>query len=159
MLEESGYIVACEDSNNTNIAWVSVERRTACESCAVQKGCGTSVLSKVVGKKIATIKVDNTLHAKVGDQVRIGINDQAMVSGSALMYLLPLLLMFLLAIIVDALFQQEVLTILSSLISLCLSFLLIKSFAKRRSIKQAFQAKMLAIEPHSAVHFSAKLLS
>ncbi len=155
MVEESGHVVAVEG----NYAWVSVERRTACESCSVKKGCGTSVLSKVVGKKIATIKVDNVLNANVGDPVRIGIDDQAMIGGSALIYVLPLLIMFVFSILINILFRQESYTILAALAGLGFGFLLIKHLLASKSIKQSFQAQLITIEHNNVMHFSAKLLS
>ena len=89
MVEEQARVVDREG----DYVWVETQRQTSCGSCSVKNGCGTQVLSKVFGNKSAWIRCRNTCQAKIGDQVIIGINEAELLSGSFLLYLLPILTM------------------------------------------------------------------
>ncbi len=87
MIEEQALIVACRGE----LAWVQTERRSTCEGCAAQQGCGTSVLAKVLGRRANQVMVVNTLAAEVGERVVIGIEERALVRASLSAYGVPLL--------------------------------------------------------------------
>ncbi|MBK9131474.1 MAG: SoxR reducing system RseC family protein [Gammaproteobacteria bacterium] len=55
---------------------------TTCGSCSVQKGCGTSVLAKVLGNRVNRIRVINTIGAKTGEWVVLGLEDGALARSS-----------------------------------------------------------------------------
>lgn len=86
MIEETAIIQQTEQG----IAWVETLRKSACDSCAVNKGCGTSVLAKVLGRKHSRVRVLNPLGALPGEQVVVGIHEQALVKGSLAVYMAPL---------------------------------------------------------------------
>lgn len=121
---------------------------SACGSCAVSKGCGTSVLSKVVGKKFTRFQVDNNVNAVVGDTVVIGIHEDALLKGSLVMYILPIISMLSFAVFFDLvlplLLQSRDLIIAgSSIAGLILGFLLSKWYFQRHSSKQHFSPVVL----------------
>ncbi len=87
MIEEMAQVVACEG----RFAWVETQRRSTCNACVAQKGCGTAVLAKVLGQRRTRTRVINDLQAGVGEQVVIGLHEQALLRGALAMYLLPLL--------------------------------------------------------------------
>ena len=95
MLEETGSVVRVEDGE----VWVETQRRSTCSSCAVEKGCGTATLAKVMGRRRTLVRVLSDLPLAVGDQVVIGIREQALVRGSLAVYAVPLLLLLAGAII------------------------------------------------------------
>lgn len=94
MVEEHGVVVEVSDY----YAWVKTQRQSSCGQCGASKGCGTASLAQVLGQKYNEIRVINHLNAKVGDHVVIGLEEQALVRSSLLLYLLPLLTMFIAAI-------------------------------------------------------------
>ncbi len=87
MIEETARVIQCQDT----FAWVETNRKSACDSCAMNKGCGTGAISKVFGEKRARLKVINKINASVGDSVLIGINEAALLTGSFLVYMVPIL--------------------------------------------------------------------
>ena len=89
MITESGRVVAV--SGNT--AWVQTIRQSACQSCSARSGCGQRVLAAASGGRANQVQVLNTLNANVGDNVTLGIAEQALLQASLLVYALPLLLM------------------------------------------------------------------
>ena len=89
MITESGRVVAV--SGNT--VWVQTIRQSACQSCSARSGCGQRVLAAASGGRANQVQVLNTLNANVGDNVTLGIAEQALLQASLLVYALPLLLM------------------------------------------------------------------
>jgi sigma-E factor negative regulatory protein RseC len=91
MIEEYGRVVAVKD----NMALIEMQRKSVCSACSANKGCGTGVLSKVIGNKRFQLTVFNSVNAGVGDDVIVGIEDDMLVKGSFAVYIIPLLLLFI----------------------------------------------------------------
>jgi len=86
---------------------LQAQTQSACGTCSAKKGCGTSVLSKVVGKKFSRFQAMNNLDAKVGDTVVVGIAEDVLIRGSAVMYFIPVLGMIVFALMADYALIQE----------------------------------------------------
>lgn len=95
MLEERATVVSVDDK----AIWVEVKRQSTCGQCAANKGCGSAALQKVLGNKRNIFRVTGDLIVKVGDEVVIGINENAIVKGSLLVYALPILSIIIFALI------------------------------------------------------------
>ena len=91
MLEETAQVVRI----NGNEVWVETQRRSSCSSCSAEKGCGTAILSKVLGNRRNVVRVLSAMPLRVGDRVVIGIREQALVRGSLAVYAVPILLLLL----------------------------------------------------------------
>lgn len=91
MIEELAVIVVSDE----NGIWVEPKRQSVCGQCSVKKGCGTAVLETILGKKPTQIEVISDIPVLPGDQVIIGMEEQALVHGTFLVYALPLILMIL----------------------------------------------------------------
>lgn len=128
MIEETATVVRVEGQ----FAWVETVRKSACDACAVSKGCGTSVLASVVGNKTTQLKVVNDIAAGVGDEVTIGLQETAMLRGAFLVYLFPLLSLFVFALLGELLASQLLITnretfvVIFGLTGLIAAFYLIK---------------------------------
>ena len=91
MLEETAQVVRITGGE----VWVETQRRSSCASCSAEKGCGTATLSKVLGNRRNVVRVLSAIPLGVGDQVVIGIREQALVRGSLAVYAVPILLLLL----------------------------------------------------------------
>jgi len=91
MLEETAQVVRIKGDE----VWVETQRRSSCASCSAEKGCGTATLSKVLGNRRNVVRVLSAIPLGVGDQVVIGIREQALVRGSLAVYAVPILLLLL----------------------------------------------------------------
>jgi sigma-E factor negative regulatory protein RseC len=89
MIKENATVVDCDGE----FAWVEAQRQSTCGQCSVNKGCGTYVLSKVIGTKVTRVRALNHAHAKVGDEVTIGMPEATFLKTSMLVYMLPLFMM------------------------------------------------------------------
>lgn len=144
MIEETATVVKCEGE----FAWVEAQRQTTCGNCAANKGCGTSVLAKVIGKKVARMKAINKAEAHVGDRVIVGMNEAALVKGSLAVYLLPLIFMMLFAVTGKVVAAQmawptEAVVILFAVIGLVTAGLWLKSFTRRIQHDNEYQPVVL----------------
>jgi len=145
MLEEKAIIVKTEQE----YAWVETQRKSSCGTCNVNKGCGTTVLQKVVGNKRTLLKVLNQDQYQVGDTVVLGLQDNALIKGSLLMYGLPLLFMFGFAILGAGVFflyespYTEGAKIIFSLTGLAAGFLTISRKNSDINRNKDFQAVIL----------------
>jgi sigma-E factor negative regulatory protein RseC len=89
VITETGKVVALKGDR----VWVQTIRTSACQSCAARSGCGQKVLAAASGGRANQILVSNSINAGVGDEVTIGIDEQALLGASLLVYALPLILM------------------------------------------------------------------
>lgn len=103
MIEETARVIAVENGQ----LLLEAQTRSACNACSAQKGCGTSVLSKWIGRRFTRFQAPNTVNARVGDEVVVGLAEDAMLKGSVLVYLLPLLAMIVFALLADSLIPAE----------------------------------------------------
>lgn len=95
MLFETGRVVAVEGDG----LWVETIRQSTCGTCAARKGCGHSLINQVSDGRRSYIRVLPGKHdlgeCRVNDQVKICIPEEVLLRSSAIVYVLPLLLMLL----------------------------------------------------------------
>ena len=145
MLTENAFIVGIED----DVAWVETQRKTSCGSCQARKSCGTSVLQKVLGNKRTRLKVNNPSGFVVGDEVVLGLQEDALVKGSLLLYAAPLVAMFGFAFIGILLFGfigvefTEGYSILFSLSGLGVGFWYVALSSRKLVNQKDYQARIL----------------
>jgi sigma-E factor negative regulatory protein RseC len=58
------------------------------------RGCGSGKLTQLFCSTPRQFKVDNRIHADVGEEVVIAVPDGAVLRGISLVYLLPLVMLF-----------------------------------------------------------------
>lgn len=86
MITETGKVIAIKGDQ----VWVQTIRTSACQSCSARSGCGQKALASLSGGRANQILVANTVNARVGDDVTIGIDEQALLGASLHVYALPL---------------------------------------------------------------------
>jgi sigma-E factor negative regulatory protein RseC len=69
-------------------AWVKTKRSSACSSCSSRSHCLTQGSDQMV------VKAQNTAHAKKGDEVELYLSTKTKLTGTAIMYLIPVLGIF-----------------------------------------------------------------
>jgi len=148
MIEEKATVIAIEGDD----ALVQTQRRSACQACSVKSGCGTSVLSKVIGQRVSQIKVHNILNVKIGDEIVLGINDNALVQGSLLVYTLPLILLLIFAVVGEYWAQSqnlntELVSIVSGLLGFVIAIFITRFSILKTRLKNKIKPHMLRVIP------------
>ncbi len=108
----------------SNCLWIETIRKSTCNSCSVQKGCGHSLLNKVgTGRRNHMRVLLRDMSASdfsIDDEVEISIPEQVLVMGALLVYLLPLVTMLVGAILASRWWQGD----MQSFIGAVLGFVL-----------------------------------
>jgi sigma-E factor negative regulatory protein RseC len=145
MIQETGQVIKTDGE----FAWVQTQRQSTCGACAAKKGCGTNVFSKVLGKKHIQFKAVNTLDVKPGDMVVLGLRESALLKSALMIYLLPLLSMFLCAAAMDifskaiGLGDIQAWVVIAGLTGLLAAFGLVHFFTKNHLSDSDYQPVIL----------------
>ncbi|WP_165742242.1 SoxR reducing system RseC family protein [Candidatus Thiosymbion oneisti] len=89
MIEETGQVISVQGE----LAEVERQSRSGCGSCAVKGTCGTSLLARYLGPKRLLLRAHNTIGARPGEHVVIGLPEGTLLEASVLAYLVPLVAM------------------------------------------------------------------
>jgi len=145
MITENATVVSIEN----NQTWIETQRKSTCGQCSASKGCGTSVLSKVIGNKLSKMKAINKINAQVGDEVIVGLNETSLLKGAFVIYMLPLLFLFLFSFIGQYITQNigiannELLVIVFAIMGFLLGMKKVKSFSSSIEKNENYQPVIL----------------
>lgn len=145
MIEETAIVISCQNMQAT----LEVQRQSTCGACNAKSGCGTAVFAKTLGKKVSQISIDNTMNLRVGDKVIIGLPENALLTGSAIVYLLPIIAMILFAMLGQWLSSQllshpsELLVIIFSISGFALAMKLVRYYSQLAKRDERFQPVLI----------------
>lgn len=106
-------------------AMVAVKRQSACGGNC--KSCGACMYSRTL-----TVKAKNNVSADVGDEVLIKSSSADVLGLAALVYLLPLVTLFIGYLLGGLVSQGEAVPIIGGLLGLCIGVALTVFISKRR---------------------------
>jgi sigma-E factor negative regulatory protein RseC len=147
MVEQFAVVIALHQDT----VIVRSQRGSSCGMCASKQGCNPATLGTRSNKQLSTtIKVARNLEVKVGDTVRLGIAESALIQAALLLYVLPLVALFSGAVIGDygsALLglNNELLTILLGTAGLVSTVYLTRRGIYYHRLQRNMQPVMLAI--------------
>lgn len=143
MLSESGRVVAVE----VDAVWVETIRSSLCGSCAARAGCGHGVLARA-SKGKGLIKVRESAHVfasdcAINDEVDIELPESAVLHGSFLVYLLPLLIAIVGALVGDH--YSEGWSLVGFVLGLAAGFALVRVLPRLTGSTDAFEPRLAAL--------------
>ena len=94
MLETRAIVVRTDGKH----ALVKADHAGGCGQCA-GKGCGSGTLSRLFCSKPRQFQVNNPINANVGDEVIVSVVEGAVMRGIGLVYLMPLAMLVIGAMI------------------------------------------------------------
>ena len=141
MIEERARVISVDQGH----AWVETQRRSTCGSCAASKGCGTSVLARVLGNRRSRVCAIDPVGVRLGDEVMVGIAESALVRGSLAVYTVPLIALLGAALAARGLWPAagEPTVVLSGLGGLAAGLVWVRLFARRVSRDPRYQPVIL----------------
>ena len=99
--------------------------RSSCTNCK-SDSCATSVIAGLFNLKPNRLVMENSIGAKPGDQVVIGIPDDLLARASVMAYLLPLVTMLLLTAIGDQMKFDPLGTVILAISGLAMGFFIVR---------------------------------
>lgn len=133
MMIETATVVKYE----SGIATVQCQAKSACGGCAARSSCGTQVLSGLVGEKFApqfNIAVSEPLIE--GDEIKLGLTEQSLLSSIFWVYCVPLLVLILSTLIFSQFMDNELLLASGIIFSTACSFLFIKKIIAYKRLSE-----------------------
>jgi len=90
MIEEEAIVI----SKDGEFAEVDIIRTKPCGLCGKTQGCGNSIWGKIFSFQKRKIKIQNNINAKVGEKVKLLIEENYLLKTSLLLYGVPLFFLF-----------------------------------------------------------------
>ena len=90
MIEEEAIVI----SKDKEFAEVDIIRTKPCGLCGKTQGCGNSIWGKVFSFKKRKIQIRNNINAKLGEKVKLIIEENYLLKASLLLYGVPLFFLF-----------------------------------------------------------------
>ncbi|GAB3037836.1 SoxR reducing system RseC family protein [Bowmanella dokdonensis] len=159
MIEELGTIKAVDQDH----IWVETLIKTTCGGCVANQQCGTGAVARSLSPKSQLLIFRCEGPARVGQQVKLGIPEEALLGASALVYLVPLVVLILSALLGQLWlpglgFTHELWTVLLAFVATALTFLHIRRHLRSDSQMQ-YQPKLLEILPGQGEAISFRQVS
>ena len=158
MIEEIGTVTAVEDGR----IWVETEIKSTCGACAANEHCGTGVVAKAFAPKKELLVLPCDKSASVGQKVKLGIPENHLLSASAIVYLFPLIVLLISALLGQWLFPLLSMTSELWIVGFSgLSTFFCFSWVKRQlagEYTQRFQPRLLALIPEKTSQINIKSL-
>lgn len=137
MITQQVKVVSCDDKT----VWLEAERQSTCSGCRLKQGCGTGLLENHVGKRFSQISVEKNNEFSIGQEVKLAIPEERLLQGALLMYILPLLLLFVFSALAQLLALNEAVEIIAGLSGLLLGFYWVRTRLKNN--KDGFNARIV----------------
>lgn len=144
MITENGIVTDV----NTSVAWIKTTRSSACEACSSRESCGTTG-----NQKEMIVMVKNILNVKKGDHVVIGLETRPMLFLTFLLYVFPIILLLIGALIGNSLapfFQMDpsFVSMISGFLFFGLSFYIIRKKSNSLSKGKAYKPFLVRKKSH-----------
>lgn len=147
MIEQHAIILAIETlTERQEVATIEVVRKTACGLCGKTRGCGNAFWGKLLGHKDPRLKAENTINAKVGQSVIVGIEEKAFMKSALLLYIVPLVTMLFGAMLALQVSSSDLSAMAGAVVGLVVGFFWVKSHVAGRSYYQNYQPKILRLD-------------
>ncbi|MEH6490834.1 SoxR reducing system RseC family protein [Halopseudomonas sp.] len=128
MIEERGRVLSTEPG----AVWVATIRSSTCGTCQAKAGCGQALLQKLgSGSSQGFVRALTGQSWQVGDEVMVGIPEDALVRSAFWVYLVPLFGLFGAALFAQGLGWAEPAVILAAAAGLLIGFLVVRWYSRR----------------------------
>lgn len=155
MIEERAVILSLDNVSGIPSATLEIERKSACGLCGQTRGCGNSIWGKLFAHQSTAFKAQNRINAKVGQSVIVGINESALLKSALLLYILPLVTLFLGALLATKINPNDASAMLGAVLGLVLGLIWVKGHTISNSyfslqqpviLRLAFQETVIIVD-------------
>lgn len=141
MIKEWATVIAWDNG----IAQVSCDVKTSCNSCSSRAGCGTRVLNKLGPQTSHTISVPSAEPLVAGQKVELGITESSLLGSAMLVYMSPLIGLFVVASLFQVLFGSDIAALCGAILGGVGGFLIAKGFSPRLAARETWQPIIISV--------------
>ncbi len=149
MIEDVATVIK-EDGENVVIESI---RKSSCSSCGAGSACGTNVLATLFDQTSQNpqLTLKNTIGAKVGDKVIVGIDEKIVIKSSFFVYIVPVLSMIFFAAIGLVVgeyvgMDKDSASSIFGLVGLFLGFAWLYYFSKKLATEKQYKPVLLRVD-------------
>lgn len=149
MLTEEARVIGVEPDG----LWVETRKKSTCAQCSAKYGCGQKLLADYASTDMTCIKAffadrtPNRLWLN-GETVEIGIEEHALLLGTLVSYLVPLLSMLACCVVAAQFSSADWIVALSAMLGLALGALFARWHSARNQGNDLYNAVVLGIPKH-----------
>ncbi|WP_421550643.1 SoxR-reducing system protein RseC [Kluyvera intermedia] len=141
MIKEWATVIAWDNG----MAQVSCDVKTSCNSCSSRAGCGTRVLNKLGPQTSHTISVPSAEPLVAGQKVELGITESSLLGSAMLVYMSPLIGLFVVASLFQVLFGSDIAALCGAILGGVGGFLIAKGFSPRLAARETWQPIIISV--------------
>ncbi|EKK4015908.1 SoxR-reducing system protein RseC [Cronobacter sakazakii] len=141
MIKEWATVVSWQDGE----AVLSCDVKASCSSCASRAGCGTRVLNKLGPQNTHYINVPSEQPLVAGQKVELGIAEGSLLGSAMLVYLSPLVGLFIMAGVFQALFGSDLAAMCGAALGGVGGFLLARGLSPKFASRESWQPVILSV--------------
>lgn len=152
MIEERGRVLSME----SGAVWVTTIRSSTCGSCQAKAGCGHALLQKLGTRSSqGFVRALTEQTWQIGEEVIIGVPENAVVRSAMWAYLVPLVGLFTAALTAQALGCSEPMMILLAAVGLLAGFAVVRWHDRKVQQDSQLHPQVIARASPSVVLVSA----
>ncbi|MFV0264351.1 MAG: SoxR-reducing system protein RseC [Kluyvera sp.] len=141
MIKEWATVIAWDNG----VALVSCDVKASCNSCASRAGCGSRVLNKLGPQTTHTLTVPSAEPLVAGQKVELGITESSLLGSALLVYMSPLLGLFVVAGLFQVLFGTDIAALCGAVLGGVGGFLIAKGFSPRLAARETWQPVIISV--------------
>lgn len=141
MIKEWATVVSWQNGE----AVVSCDVKSSCNGCASRSGCGSRILNKLGPQSSHSLTVACDKPLVVGQKVELGIAESSLLGSALLVYMSPLVGLFVVATLFQVLFNTDLAAMTGALLGGVGGFLLAKGLSPALSRRETWQPVILSI--------------
>lgn len=141
MMREWATVVSWQNG----VATLHSELKTSCSSCSARKGCGSHMLNKLGPKNAHVMKITSTEPLTPGQRIELGIEEKSLLSSAMLVYMTPLLGLFVVAGLFQMLFHSDLAAAAGALLGGIGGFIVAKGISSYLAKAASFQPVILSV--------------
>ncbi|MCS2155360.1 SoxR-reducing system protein RseC [Scandinavium goeteborgense] len=141
MIKEWATVISWGDG----VAKVSCDVKSSCSSCSSRAGCGSRVLNKLGPQTEHTITVPSAEPLVVGQKVELGISEGSLLTSAVLVYMTPLLGLFVMAAVFQLLFSSDLAAFAGGILGGVGGFLIARGLSPKLASREAWQPVIISV--------------
>lgn len=141
MIKEWATVVSWQNGE----ALVSCDVKASCSSCASRVGCGSRVLNKLGPQTTHTLVVPSDEPLAPGQKVELGIAEGSLLGSALLVYMTPLVGLFLVASVFQMLFGSDLAALSGAVLGGVGGFLIARGYSRKLASREAWQPVILNV--------------